>query len=131
MVEGEMSEVSEAEMVEAIKFAHEAIKVQCTAQKELEELVGKTEKRTYDHENNDEELKKELYDLFYDKVYFYCFFQVDYIKHEPVLHCIAYSFFVYIVSFLKSLIKTIHLIDFNNNINIPCHPGNRIIIHSN
>lgn len=69
MVEGEMSEVSEAEMVEAIKFAHEAIKVQCTAQKELEELVGKTEKRTYDHENNDEELKKELYDLFYDKVY--------------------------------------------------------------
>jgi polyribonucleotide nucleotidyltransferase len=69
MVEGEMSEVSEAEMVEAIKFAHEAIKVQCTTQKELEELVGKTEKRTYDHENNDEELKKELYDLFYDKVY--------------------------------------------------------------
>jgi len=69
MVEGEMAEVSESEMVEAIKFAHEAIKDQCKVQKELEAMVGKSEKRTYDHETNDEELKKELYDLFYDKVY--------------------------------------------------------------
>lgn len=69
MVEGEMNEVSEAEMVEAIKFAHEAIKDQCRVQKELEVMVGKTEKRTYDHETNDEDLKKELHDLFYDKVY--------------------------------------------------------------
>jgi polyribonucleotide nucleotidyltransferase len=69
MVEGEMNEVSEVEMVEAIKFAHEAIKIQCGVQKELEEMVGKAEKREYDHETNDEELKKELHDLFYDKIY--------------------------------------------------------------
>ena len=53
MVEGEMNEVTEAEMVDAISFAHEAIKEQCKVQKELESLVGKTEKRTYDHETND------------------------------------------------------------------------------
>ena len=69
MVEGEMNEVSEAEMNEAINFAHEAIKEQCKVQKELEAMVGKTEKRTYDHETNDEDLKKELHGLFYDKVY--------------------------------------------------------------
>jgi polyribonucleotide nucleotidyltransferase len=69
MVEGEMNEVSEEEMVQAINFAHEAIKEQCKVQKELEAMVGKTEKRTYDHETNDEDLKKELHGLFYDKVY--------------------------------------------------------------
>lgn len=69
MVEGEMKEVSEEEMVEAITFAHEAIKEQCRIQKELEELVGKTEKRTYDHESNDEKLYEELHNLFYDKIY--------------------------------------------------------------
>ena len=53
MVEGEMKEVSEAEMLEAIKFAHEAIKVQCQAQIELMEAVGKTVKREYCHETND------------------------------------------------------------------------------
>ena len=58
MVEGEMKEVSEAVMLEAIKFAHEAIKVQCQAQLELMAEVGKTEKRTYCHEKNDEELKE-------------------------------------------------------------------------
>ncbi len=49
MVEGEMKEVSEAEMLEAIKFAHEAIKVQCQAQLELMELCGTTQKREYCH----------------------------------------------------------------------------------
>lgn len=69
MVEGEMKEVSESDMLEAIKFAHEAIKDQCLVQKELEEMVGKTQKREYDHEKNDDEFRKELYDRFYDKVY--------------------------------------------------------------
>lgn len=69
MVEGEMDEVSEAEMLEAIKVAHEAIKVQCIAQKELTEMVGKTEKQTYCHEENDEELRKDIRAKCYDKVY--------------------------------------------------------------
>ncbi|MDR0799844.1 MAG: polyribonucleotide nucleotidyltransferase, partial [Dysgonamonadaceae bacterium] len=55
MVEGEMNEVSEAELLEAIKFAHEAIKVQCQAQLELMEMVGSTVKREYSHEVNDED----------------------------------------------------------------------------
>lgn len=68
MVEGEMKEVSEKEMVDAILFAHEAIKEQCKAQMELSEMVGKTEKREYSHEENDEELRAELHKLFYDKL---------------------------------------------------------------
>ena len=64
MVEGEMEEVSEEDMLEAIKVAHEAIKIQCKAQDELAALVGKT-KRTYCHEINDAELKaKVLSDLY-------------------------------------------------------------------
>lgn len=69
MVEGEMKEVSEEDMVEAIKRAHEAIKVQCQLQVELTQAVGKTVKRTYNHETNDEQLKEELNKIFYDKVY--------------------------------------------------------------
>ncbi|MCL1942718.1 MAG: polyribonucleotide nucleotidyltransferase [Candidatus Azobacteroides sp.] len=69
MVEGEMSEVSEKEMLDAIKFAHEAIKVQCLAQKELSELVGKTVKREYCHEVNDEDLRVDVRNKCYDKVY--------------------------------------------------------------
>jgi polyribonucleotide nucleotidyltransferase len=69
MVEGEMKEVSEAEMLEAIKFAHEEIKKQCLAQLELTKMVGKEEKRTYCHEDNDEELKKDIWAKTYDKVY--------------------------------------------------------------
>ena len=65
MVEGEANEVSELEMLEAMKFAHEAIKIQCQALKELEAAVGKTEKREYCHEVHDEDLKKELWDNFY------------------------------------------------------------------
>ncbi len=69
MVEGEMKEVSEAVMLDAIKFAHEAIKVQCQAQLELMAEVGKTEKRTYCHEKNDEELKEACHKYCYDKCY--------------------------------------------------------------
>ncbi|NBC84115.1 MAG: polyribonucleotide nucleotidyltransferase [Bacteroidetes bacterium] len=69
MVEGEMDEVSEEEMLEAIKFAHEEIKRQCKAQMELAEEVGATEKREYDHEVHDEELEKKIWDQLYDKVY--------------------------------------------------------------
>ncbi len=58
MVEGEMKEVSEEDMVEAIKYAHEAIRVQCNFQLELAEAVGKKDVfREYSHENNDEELR--------------------------------------------------------------------------
>jgi polyribonucleotide nucleotidyltransferase len=67
MVEGEMDEVSEAELLEAMKFAHEAIKVQCEAQIELAEMVGATQKREYSHEENDEELRQKVWDDTYDK----------------------------------------------------------------
>ncbi|MBI9066109.1 MAG: polyribonucleotide nucleotidyltransferase [Salinivirgaceae bacterium] len=69
MVEGEMKEVSEAEMLEAIKLAHETIKIQCQAQIELMQEVGKTEKRKYSHENNDEALREKIQKETYDKVY--------------------------------------------------------------
>ncbi len=69
MVEGEMNEVSEAEMLEAIKFAHEEIKKQCQAQIELTEEVGKTVKRKYCHEENDEELRKQVWSNCYQKAY--------------------------------------------------------------
>jgi polyribonucleotide nucleotidyltransferase len=69
MVEGEMNEVSEAEMLDAIKFAHEAIKSQCLVQKELEAEVGKSEKRAYCHENNDEELRAAVNEYCYNRCY--------------------------------------------------------------
>ena len=69
MVEGEMNEVSEAELLDALKAAHEAIKVQCKAQMELAEEVGSTTKREYCHEVNDEELRKQVWDACYDKAY--------------------------------------------------------------
>jgi polyribonucleotide nucleotidyltransferase len=69
MVEGEGAEIQEAELVEAIKFAHTAIKVQCLAQKELTIEVGKTEKRVYSHEHSNDELEKAIYAATYDKVY--------------------------------------------------------------
>jgi len=68
MVEGEMNEISEAEMLEAIKFGHEAIKGQCQVQIELAELTGKTVKREYCHETNDEELRQLIVDKTYAKV---------------------------------------------------------------
>ncbi len=69
MVEGEMKEISEEEMVEAIKFAHEHIKKQCEAQLRLAEAVGRKEVREYDSEREDEDLKKKIHDMAYDKVY--------------------------------------------------------------
>ncbi len=69
MVEGEMKEVSEDVMLEALRIAHEAIKPQCVAQKELSEMVGKSVKREYCHEKNDEELRKKIWDETYDKCY--------------------------------------------------------------
>ncbi|ASV31184.1 polyribonucleotide nucleotidyltransferase [Maribacter cobaltidurans] len=69
MVEGEMDEISEEEMTEAIKFAHEAIKVQCAAQVRLAEAFGKKEVREYEPEREDEDLAKKVHDLAYDKVY--------------------------------------------------------------
>ncbi len=69
MVEGEMEEISEAEMIEAIKFAHEAIKDQCKVQEELAEMVGATKKREYKHEEGDEELKEKVWKETYDKVF--------------------------------------------------------------
>ena len=70
MVEGEMSEVSEAEMIEAIKVGHEAIKVQCAMQTELaSEITTSSPKREYCHETHDEELKERIKLETYDKVY--------------------------------------------------------------
>lgn len=69
MVEGEMKEVSEEDLLEAMKVAHEAIKVHCKAQLELMAAVGKTVKREYCHEENDEDLKKDIWEKTYDKVY--------------------------------------------------------------
>jgi len=69
MVEGEAKEISEAEMVEAIAFAHQAIKKQIAAQVELANLVGKTVKREYNHEPENLELREAIYAATYDKVY--------------------------------------------------------------
>ena len=69
MVEGEMNEISEEEMADAIKFAHEAIKVQCAAQVRLAEAFGKKETREYAPEREDAELAQKIHDMAYDKVY--------------------------------------------------------------
>ncbi|MBK9542179.1 MAG: polyribonucleotide nucleotidyltransferase [Bacteroidetes bacterium] len=69
MVEGEMNEVSEEEMLEAIKIAHEAIRVQCAAQTELREMCGNKAKREYSHEDNDADLKDKVRSFCYDKAY--------------------------------------------------------------
>jgi polyribonucleotide nucleotidyltransferase len=69
MVEGEMKEVSEDDMLEALKIAHDAIKVQCQLQLDMAKELGKTVKRTYNHEVNDENLREELFKLLYSKVY--------------------------------------------------------------
>jgi polyribonucleotide nucleotidyltransferase len=69
MVEGEMDEISEEEMTEAIKAAHEAIKVQCAAQVRLAEAVGKKEVREYEPAVEDADLEKKIHDMVYDKTY--------------------------------------------------------------
>ena len=69
MVEGEMDEISEEEMVEAIRFAHEAIKTQCIAQRALAKSFGKKETRVYKKVEENEELKKRIHALAYDRCY--------------------------------------------------------------
>jgi polyribonucleotide nucleotidyltransferase len=69
MVEGEMDEISEEEMIEAIKFAHEAIKVQIDAQHRLADAFGRKEVREYEEAPDNEELVKRVHDMAYDKVY--------------------------------------------------------------
>jgi polyribonucleotide nucleotidyltransferase len=68
MVEGEMDEVSEKDMLEAIKFAHEEIKKHCKVQLELQKEAGKEKKREYAHETNDEKLKAEVEKKAYDSL---------------------------------------------------------------
>jgi polyribonucleotide nucleotidyltransferase len=69
MVEGEMKEISEAEMVEAIKFAHGHIKNQISAQERLVAAFGKKEVRTYDGEREDEAIYAKVKEASYDKNY--------------------------------------------------------------
>ena len=69
MVEGEMDEISETEMVEAIKFAHDEIKNHCAVQLELTKAVGTETKREYSHENHDKELEDNVMAYCYDKFY--------------------------------------------------------------
>src|SRR5690554_6564687 len=68
MIEGETHEVQEADLVEAIKFAHEAIKAQCQFQLEIAaEVPTSTPKREYSHEENDEEMQKKIHDFAFEK----------------------------------------------------------------
>lgn len=69
MVEGEMDEVSELDLLEAMKVAHEAIKDHCRVQIELMEAVGSTEKKTYCHEVNDEDLRKDVHEKTFAKAF--------------------------------------------------------------
>src|SRR5690554_3336067 len=85
MVEGEMQEASEAELLEAMKVAHEAIKIQCKAQIELAEAVKKI-KREYNHEENDEELREKVWKATYDKAYAVAK-KANPNKHERIADC--------------------------------------------
>jgi polyribonucleotide nucleotidyltransferase len=69
MVEGEMKEVSESEMLEALKLAHETIKIHCKAQMEWAQEIGAPAKREYCHEVNDENMRKKVWDETYEKCY--------------------------------------------------------------
>ena len=80
MVEGEMDEISEEEMTDAIKFAHEAIKVQCAAQEALAKAFGKKEVREYEGEREEADLAQKIHDMAYDKVY--AIAQAGSAKHE-------------------------------------------------
>jgi polyribonucleotide nucleotidyltransferase len=97
MVEGEMSEVSEAEMLEAIKFGHEEIRKHCQAQMELAEMAGKTVKRTYSHEEKDEELRKLVWDKCYQPAY------VVAASQNPNKHERMEAFEAILTSFLETL----------------------------
>ncbi|MDO4881422.1 MAG: polyribonucleotide nucleotidyltransferase [Capnocytophaga sp.] len=79
MVEGEMNEVSEKEMADAIRFAHDAIKIQIEAQERLKAQIGK-EIRSYEIPEENEEITKKVYDFCYDKCY--AIAKEDTSKHE-------------------------------------------------
>ena len=69
MVEGELKEASENDIIDALKLAHEAIKIQCQAQLELAQMVpASSPKREYNHETNDEELRLRIREFCYNKV---------------------------------------------------------------
>ncbi|TSA26344.1 MAG: polyribonucleotide nucleotidyltransferase, partial [Bacteroidetes bacterium] len=70
MVEGEMKEISEADMIGALKFAHETVKLQCKAQLELAEMVERSKtKREYCHETNDPDFRKTMHKTTYQRIY--------------------------------------------------------------
>ncbi len=69
MVEGEFQEVAEADLLEALQLAHDNIKLHCKVQKELTIETGNVEKRTFNHETNDEDLAKKVAADLYDQVY--------------------------------------------------------------
>ena len=69
MVEGEMNEVSEQDLIGALKAAHEAIKPMCELQEELMKELGTDTKREYDDETNDEELRQQIKDELYQPAY--------------------------------------------------------------
>lgn len=69
MVEGEMKEVSEELMLEALKIAHQSIKTHCQAIKDLEQMANKTQKREYCHETNDKELQEKIHNATYQECY--------------------------------------------------------------
>lgn len=70
MIEGEMSEISEKDMIDAISVAHEAIKKQIDAEERLAAKVGKSQpKREYCHETHDEELRSAITEFSYQKIY--------------------------------------------------------------
>lgn len=69
MVEGEMKEVSEEIMLEALKTAHESIKIHCQALEDLSIMAGKTQKREYCHEEDDEDIKERMQKACYQKCY--------------------------------------------------------------
>ena len=69
MVEGEMKEVSEQDLLQALKVAHDAIKPMCRLQKELAKELGKDVKREYCHEVNDEELREQVKNACYQPAY--------------------------------------------------------------
>jgi polyribonucleotide nucleotidyltransferase len=93
MVEGEMKEVAEADMLEALRIAHEAIKIQCKAQTEFAAEVGSSAKRDYSHEENDEELKKKVWDETYEKCYAAAKMQIaDKHKREKAFEAVITEF---------------------------------------
>ncbi|NTW24693.1 MAG: polyribonucleotide nucleotidyltransferase, partial [Lentimicrobium sp.] len=97
MVEGEMKEVSEADMIEALQLAHEAIKIQCKAQLELAAMVEKSSpKREYSHEKNDEELRDKVRAFSYDRVF-------EIASHATAKHERSDAFTAVVTDFIATL----------------------------